>query len=44
MVKCSERKFGGAFMDRLINQRTWEENSLRRMNDRDRGFHFVSML
>jgi hypothetical protein len=31
-------------MDRLINQRTWEENSLRRMNDKDRRLHIVSML
>jgi len=31
-------------MDRLINQRTWEENSLRRVNDKDRRFHLVSML
>src|SRR5271154_104315 len=37
-------KFGGAFTDRLINQRTWEENSQRRMNDRDRRLHLVPML
>lgn len=37
-------KFGDAFMDRLIAQRTWEENSLRKMNDRDRRLLLVSMF
>jgi glutamine synthetase len=37
-------KFGGAFMDRLIAQRTWEENSLRKMNDRERRLHLVSIF
>ena len=30
-------KFGGVFIDTLITQRTWEENSPRRMNHKDRG-------
>jgi hypothetical protein len=31
-------------MDRLINQRTWEDDSLRMMNDRDGRLRLVSML
>jgi hypothetical protein len=31
-------------MDRLINQRTWEDNSLRRMKDKHRRLHPVSMF
>jgi hypothetical protein len=37
-------RFGDAFIDRLILQRTWEENSLRKMNERDRRLLLVSMF
>jgi glutamine synthetase len=37
-------KFRGVFMDRLITRRTWEENSLRRTNEKDRGLHLGSMF
>lgn len=37
-------KFRGVFMDRLTTQRTWEENSLRRMNEKDRRLHLGSMF
>ena len=37
-------KFGNAFVDRLVAQRTWEESSLQKMGDKDRRSHLVSMF
>ena len=37
-------KFGDAFVDRLAAQRTFEESALRKMSDKDRRLHLVSIF